>query len=486
MSTLPDGSVVSASQLQSSFFTQGGTLFPMVGMIVSVKPSDAKDNLTAESSPALRGCRHECVVLVSPDYGQPNVMLDNVVIPPSSPSGIDNFEEDLPRGISRLIDNKPFASDMWGIDPNMLDGEWCVVGFIGGKLTHPFIMHWWPHPANVYDPSTSGNTPVAAEGASPTPTLVQYDPKGNRARKLWRKNGTMFMLNRDGSIYLDTTQAGRVVSVATEGRQVSRVPKGGHAQVDMKSTGQFEINWNDKALTGPQIGADSKFQTTVAGEQVGSVIQAKFEPSFPQDQPIPSPEPTVPPRATDRTIIQGREYEVIVKTSKLALVGQAGSNYAGEVDLLADALVKIKSSVAASVQAPTVTVDATDIKETATATLGLDAPRVKIDADFIETTSQTTAIEGTTACVLSAPSVNLNGSNEVVLLSPKIRLGSPAANQHMILGDELVMILKTLIDTIMALTVDITSGLVTPASQAALEALKDKLTRTLSNVGYCM
>lgn len=344
-----DGSVTSSSEMTSIHFTRGERLLPMVGVILSVQPSDAPGNFVASNHVQSRGSRHECTVLAAQDLGMPNILLENVVIPPQGHSGIDNLEEDLPRGVAGLADGGQFNTDYGGVDITTLDGEWCVVGFVGGSLRIPFIMAWWPNPINNFDLATSGN-------AHTQKALVQYDTTLNRSRKIRRKNGIIFLLNKEGSLYLDTTQAGRKVQIdpKTHIPTSSQVSKGGHFQLDIKKTSQLEMNWNEKPTAGPQIGAGSTFQVTVAGEQVGGTPKAVFEPDMPQDQPPASPTPTVPPRATDRTIIQGKEYEVIVKTSKLMLVGQAGGTYQGEVDLLADALIKLKAGTKAVVDAPAI------------------------------------------------------------------------------------------------------------------------------------
>jgi len=443
MSNFTDGSVISSAQESVAEFEKSERTLPMVGVIIAVRPSDNANNASASGNPLFRGCRHECVVLAAPDLGQPNVLLENVIIPPMRHSGIDNFEEDLPRGVSGMvIQGQTYNADLLNMDLTQLDGEWCVVGFVGGKIYQPFIQGWWPHPVNVFDQSTSGNTPPS-QGAKPW--LTQYDLKKNRGRRLWRNNGTLFLVNREGSIYLDTTQAARSASLDQTGKlQASQVAKGGHAQLDLKEGAQLEINWNTKPTSGPQIGAASKFQTTVAGESVGSTPSAVFESDLPQTQPLPSPTPTVPPRATARTIIQGTEYEVIVKTGKLVLAAQAGTA-AGEIDLLVDALLKLKSGGSINQEAAAIW----------SAKAGANMTQEAV-ADWSATAGG--------QAVLAAQSVILN--------APSVSLGGAGIVEPLPLGFKWQSMMGQLIDAIKAMVIDITSGVVTPPSQAALEAIK--------------
>ena len=463
---------------------------PLVGVILSVKPSDAKGNLAGETHPALRGCHHECMVWAAEDYGMPSVLLDHVIIPPESHSGIDNYDEDLPRGVSSLIDGQPFQSDLRGIDPCKLDGEWCVVGFIGGKITHPYIMSWWPHPANTYDPATSGNKPATAEGQTPAPTLVQYDLKLNRSRRMWRKNGTLFLVNRDGSVYLDTSEANRKVNVGKDNLlSTSRFPKGGHAQVDIKQTAQLEVNWNE-TFGGPQIGAGSTFKTMVCGEQVGSGPNCMFEPDFPQDQPPPNPEPTVPPRSTARTIIQGREYQVIVKTGKLVLAAQAGGGSAGEVDLLVDALLKMRAGVLASIEAPQVEINAPTSLDVAAGTVSVaatgntkvEAPKIHFDiADQFKIDSTETAITASDLLTFQGNEVEVVGLRNIILNTKTLYLGNVEGSVPAVLGDQLTGLLSALLTAIQAIVIDPGTMGINPASYAVFDILREQLAALLSN-----
>ena len=300
MTMHPDGAVSASSQQTSRMWAGGKHLYPMQGIILSVQPSDARHNLCADSSSVKRGPRHECSVLVVDNFGTPEVPINNVVIPPPHHSGVDNFSEDLPRGCSKdLIDGLKYDLDLIDVDTSKLDGEWCVVGFIGGKIDHAFLMCWWPHPHNNFDPSTSGR-------AYKETALKQVDLDKNRFRSFRRINGSEFTVNQHGSVYLDTQQAARTVQVRDSKPESTHIDKGGHIQVDVKSKGQFELNWNAKPFSGPRIGAGSNSKEPV------------HDPSLPhQDQPLDTTSP--PPRETSRTYIRGKAYELLLKTSNLSV-----------------------------------------------------------------------------------------------------------------------------------------------------------------------
>jgi hypothetical protein len=270
----------------------------MVGIILSVRPCDAKENYSSDFRMHYRGARHEAIVLASPHLGEPTTPIHHAIIPPSAHSGIDNYAEDLPRGCSQLVDGDDFDTSFQNVDYTKLDGEWCVLGFIGGRVEYPVIIAWWPHPSNNFDLMTSGR-------GNDERTFAQYDLKKNRGRKLTRINGIEIVVNKDGSVYLDTNQAGRSVVLGKDGvPQAKQVAKGGHIQVDVKQTAQFELNWNAKELTGARIGAGSSAQTPV------------HDPDLPHhDQPISNTTPKA--RETTRTYIRGKEYELLLKTSAL-------------------------------------------------------------------------------------------------------------------------------------------------------------------------
>ena len=158
MPVLEDGTVSAASQYVVNELTESMKMtHPMIGIVLSVQPSDSPDNLTSCITEDDRGWRHECSVLIVDNNSAPNLLLENVVIPPSSHSGLDNFDEDLPRGIDKdLITGEIIPANFSNIDFTDIDAEWCVVDFIGGTIDKPYIQNWWYHPRNNYDPATCG------------------------------------------------------------------------------------------------------------------------------------------------------------------------------------------------------------------------------------------------------------------------------------------------------------------------------------------
>lgn len=312
-----DGTVIPSSQ--RSYADHDNThrrIHPMVGIILAVHPSDADENWTADNHPLLRGSRHECTVWAADDLDVPSRLIHNVVIPPQRPSGVDNFEEDLPRGCSKLVDGTTYKTDFSDVDPAKLDGEWCIVNFIGGKLEYPYVANWWPHPYNNIDPATSGNTPPDQSLAN----LTQADLKKNRSRTIRTKNGTVITINRDGSVYLDTQEAGRTVKLDDTKRTVSNVDKGGHVQVDVKKKAQLEFNWNDKATKGPRHGAG------------GSANSPVHDPDLPHDdQPFKETKPSK--RETKRTWMRFEEYKAVVKSSDVQITAKTEGSEDGQMTL---------------------------------------------------------------------------------------------------------------------------------------------------------
>jgi len=285
----------------------------MLGIILVVNPSDDKDNLLARSDQQSRGIHHECTVLAGTDLYHPDIFFQHVVLPPMRHSGMDNFEEDLPRGCSQLIDGSTWNGNQ-NVDYNKLDGEWCLLGFLNGSQQWPFIVAWWPHPADRFNPATSGQ-------AFDRQSLVQADPIKNRFRSIRVINGVMTLVNREGSIYLDTSQGGRSINTKDGKYGITKYDKGGHVQIDVKKTAQLEINFNEKSEKGPRIGAGSEDDSPI------------HDPDLPHpDQPVVGTTPE--PRETTRTYLRGTAYHLKIKTSGLELVCEDTSSAGGETGVI--------------------------------------------------------------------------------------------------------------------------------------------------------
>lgn len=207
----------------------------MLGIILEVLPADQDSNRTAEQSEERRGYIHECTVLVIDDGTPSYTIIEHVLLTPDSPSGIDDFEERLPRPTTGLVTGDDLDTSLQGIDPHNLNGDRCVVGFIGGKLHKPFIVRWWPHSRNSLDVATSGG---GIEGN----TLDQ-------SRRYFRRtNGVETVITSRGDVSFSTTWTNSVQDpslAATEGR-IHREPdpdEGGSVVVFIKPTQSFEMNW---------------------------------------------------------------------------------------------------------------------------------------------------------------------------------------------------------------------------------------------------
>ena len=257
----------------------------MVGIILDVTPADLEGNRSADQSVERRGFIHECSVLVIDDGSQEFTVLDNVLLTPNSASGIDNYEEQLPRPSIGLVTGDELDSSLQEIDPHDLDGDRCVVGFIGGRLDSPFILSWWPHSRNVYD--------VATSGGGVDENLLDQDRRYFR-----RVNGVETLITSTGNVLWSTTWANSSIdpsNTATEGR-IHREPDpdlGGSVKVHIKPTQTFELAWD------PQV--------------EGMGVNNVFEPEVPQTNPA-DPEPTPPEGEPEFTYIYIDQDQVDIFT----------------------------------------------------------------------------------------------------------------------------------------------------------------------------
>lgn len=310
---LPDGSVLSSSQIiHSEVLRDENIAGSMVGVVLDVHPSDTVQNLSASLCEDTRGYAHECRILIIDDNHQPNLILENVVIPPSHPAGIDNYEEQLPRGLAKdLVDGKKVPEHFKGIDFSDLDAEFCIVGFIGGNLGRAYVQKWWNHPINKYDPATS-NASTAGK-----PTLKQVDLTKNRFRKLSRVNGVTYTVSTKGDVYVDTSEANRHVKVIDGLPQKSHYDQGGSIQVDIKTSQQLEFNFNEP-VEGLAAGSNSSTQSR--------------DPSRPHIKHVDS---TPVARGTSRTFLRFKQYESLIKTSNFNLYCKTEGSEPGQATTLA-------------------------------------------------------------------------------------------------------------------------------------------------------
>jgi hypothetical protein len=215
----------------------------VLGLVLSVNPPDADLNRAATQREDRRGYLHTCTVLVVEDGRSSIYTLGNVIITPDCRTGLDDYYERLPRGCSGLTTGANWNSQLVNINPYDLDGDWCVVSFLGGSLDTPFILRWWPHPKNPYDPATSGKRNPNA------PTTPPY--LNQTGRFLHRTNGVEFSITKSGDVYLSTYRANSTLRFGNpmspeEGRFPRQLDdeNGGSVKAWIKPSQSFELDWN--------------------------------------------------------------------------------------------------------------------------------------------------------------------------------------------------------------------------------------------------
>jgi len=208
----------------------------MLGVILEVFPVDRDENRSGMQTVDRKGHTHECSVLILNDGTSAYMTLENVIITPDSPSGLDDFEERLPRGSSSLVTGAEYDPNIHSIDPHDLDGDWCVIAYLGGKIDSPFILRYWPHSRNTFDAATSGK---GLEGD----TLVQ------QRRYFRRTNGVESVITSKGDVIISTTYANSVLTPSEEpvdGRIARTLDEdvGGSIRINIKPSQSLELNFN--------------------------------------------------------------------------------------------------------------------------------------------------------------------------------------------------------------------------------------------------
>lgn len=218
---------------------------PVLGVILAVNPSDSDKNKTAYKAADRRGYLHTCTVLVVEDGQSSFFVLGNVVITPDARTGLDDYYERLPRGCSGLVTGENWNNQFNNINPYDLDGDWCVVSFLGGSLDNPFILKWWPHPRNPYDAATSGNR---NPNSPSSPRYLAQD-----GRFFHRINGVEFVVTKPGDIYFSTALANSALRfgspLAPVNGRFPRTPnedQGGSLKGWIKPSQSFELDWNEQ------------------------------------------------------------------------------------------------------------------------------------------------------------------------------------------------------------------------------------------------
>ena len=220
---MPSGTILqSGLRTQEDDYGHEGIHHPVLGIILSVHKSDSEHNSSGLRAHDDRGGQIEATVLVVNDGSDSPWQLSNVVVTPNGCSGYDDYDEELPKGVSGTIDGS-----ILGVDTahEKLDGDWCIVDFIGGSVNLPFMVTWWPHPSNRRDPTTSGRSPESVSQGR---------------RKVKRFQGTRFAVTSKGSIIVDTNEAGHHLD---KGKRKA-TDTGGDIVLNVKKARKLEVNWN--------------------------------------------------------------------------------------------------------------------------------------------------------------------------------------------------------------------------------------------------
>ena len=255
---LPDGTPVQQSMtVDREQYIVENINIPLLGVILDVRPSDDRNNRSAQEWEDFRGYVPECSVLIVRD----NMFLDRVLITPDMPAGIDDYYERLPRGSSKLVTGEELPSSFGNIDPMLLDGDWCIVGFFKGKIDSPYVMRWFPNPNNRFDPATSGK-------AFPNLATGEGAALEQAGRYFSRVNGVEFVITTEGDVSLSTrfsnsqmdfqknaaaSKGGTFTASSSSdnfsgGTTEGRFPRteredGGSVRVQMKPTQTFEVDF---------------------------------------------------------------------------------------------------------------------------------------------------------------------------------------------------------------------------------------------------
>lgn len=222
-------------------------------VVLSVQMADAQDNRVADQYGDRRGFLHTCTVRVIEDgSGGGSVDIPHVVITPDRRTGILEYYEDLPRPTARSVYGDQLDGEHHGVDPYSLDGDYCVVSFLGGQIDLPYISRWWPHARNVLDPATGGEGSPDFTGTGKS--LDQSHRYFNRV------NGVETVVTQEGNVYLSTHLGGSTLLAGggSKNGRFSRqeVSEGGSIRVQVKSDQSFEMDWN---VYEDGIGVDNVF-----------------------------------------------------------------------------------------------------------------------------------------------------------------------------------------------------------------------------------
>lgn len=205
---------------------------PVLGVVLSVYASDDPLNSGSFSAQDRRGFSLQAKVKVVQDGVNSSWILPNVTILPNGSTGHDDYAEEVPRGTTGTINGSEYDENT--TPPRMLNGDWCVVAFIGGSIHQPVMLSWFPHPANRKDALTI----TGSNG-----NLVQ----DRRIAK--RFQGTRLVVTSEGTILVDTTEANYRLKEDRKTREINEL--GGDIRVTVKNDREFELNFNQSVFGDP-------------------------------------------------------------------------------------------------------------------------------------------------------------------------------------------------------------------------------------------
>lgn len=356
-----------------------------LGVVLAVYTADSIYNKSAQQTPDFRGCRHECSVQIIEDGTNNYSRLDNVIITPNVASGIDNYEEALPRGSSQSVNvTSVFDPSLMTMDPYDLDGDFCVVGFLGGENAYPFILRWWPNPRNFFDPQTTG--PSSANVNSQGFVLDQSN------RYFRRINGVEMTITKVGDLYLDMSTAGGtpVFGVPPQKGRLVRplLPTGGNIRSVFKPTSSLELDWN----------------TPQDGEGFGSTP----DPQLVQTNPATTPNGnTFTPTQKVSTFVQADASNFMIQVPV-------------EFNVKSKSIIELDASSTINILAPDVTVGGRS------STVTVDSNKTSITAqEDAEIYSQDLLINTNDSTTLNTLTLDLFAATEALIETARIVVKSP-------------------------------------------------------------
>lgn len=343
---------------------------PVLGVVLSVYTADDPLNPSALVCSDQRGYGAMAKVLVIQSGSSSMQILENVVITPDTHAGLDNYYESLPTPTTALIDGTPFDEQLFSVDPMLLNGDRCVVGWLAGMSDLPFILRWWPHQRNTVDPQTSGQGNPNSSGQGTT--------LNQRGRYYRRVNGVEQIITSRGDVYLSTALANSTVQPAegvVDGRMARQAREGGGSiKAWIKQSQSLELDWN--------------------APSAGTGVNNTLDPSLPQrNTPVGRAAPSDPTSTSVRMTQSSIEMTVpelvrVTSSEDVAVRSMGTTTFDADVDILVSAsnsleftcsTLEATCSSSATITTPgQLSTTATDTSMTSTATFGVFSPAIQL------------------------------------------------------------------------------------------------------------